>query len=123
MAGPDRAGLLTGARLTDLARLQAGAWDRAQNAISFNQKKTGGAVWVPVHPGLAARLSELPGVGKAPLLPRLSGKATSGKSGLSAQFRKIMEKAGIAPGIARARPGARRPQRQTTPGTCPAAPA
>ena len=99
-------GYYTGARLTDLARLTWGAWDRGQNAIGFKQKKTGGAVWVPVHPGLAARLSELPaGIAKAPLLPRLATKGSSGKAGLSAQFRKAMERAGIAPGIARARPG------------------
>ena len=100
-------GFFTGGRLIDLSRLSWGAWDRDENGISFKQKKTGGAVMIPVHPELARYLAQLPaGVGKAFMLPRLSGKSGTGKSGLSMAFKRIMEHAGIEPGIARERAGA-----------------
>jgi integrase len=100
-------GFFTGGRLIDLSRLSWGAWDRGQDAISFKQKKTGGTVMIPVHPELARYLAQLPaGVGKAFMLPRLSGKSGTGKSGLSMAFKRIMERAGIEPGIARERAGA-----------------
>ena len=100
-------GYFTGGRLIDLSRIVWSAWDREQNAISFKQKKTGGAVFVPVHPALASYLAQLPaGVGRAPMLPRLSTKSGTGKSGLSMQFRRIMERAGIDAGVARERAGA-----------------
>jgi integrase len=99
-------GYFTGGRLIDLARLTWSAWDREQNAISFTQRKTGGAVTIPVHPELACSLERLPpGVGKAPMLPRLSSQSGRGRSGLSMQFRRIMLAAGIEPGIARERSG------------------
>ena len=99
-------GYYTGGRLIDLSRLVWSAWDREQNAISFQQTKTGGAVFIPVHSVLASYLAELPaGVGRVPILPRLSTKSGTGKSGLSMQFRRIMECAGIDAGVARQRAG------------------
>ena len=54
---------------------------RAENAIGFKQKKTGGAVMIPAHPGLCATSRQLPaGVGRAPMLPRLSAKSGTGKA-------------------------------------------
>jgi integrase len=101
-------GYFTGGRLIDLSRLTWGAWERGEeNAISFNQKKTGGGVTIPVHPELARYLNQLPGgVGKAFLLPRLATKSGAGKSGLSMAFKRIMAAAGIDAGIARERVGA-----------------
>ena len=39
------------------------------------------------------------------MLPVLSRKSGSGKSGLSMAFKRIMERAGIEPGVARERAG------------------
>ena len=99
-------GYFTGGRLIDLARLTWTAWDREANTLSFKQKKTGGLVVLPVHHELAQHLQRLPaGVGKASILPSLSVQSGRGRSGLSMQFRKIMERAGIDAGIARERSG------------------
>jgi integrase len=104
-------GYYTGGRLGDLSRLTWGAIDQKQNTISFRQKKTenksGGDVLIPIHPELGRYLSKLPrGIGKAPLLRRLSTKSGSGKSGLSMAFKRIMMAAGIDAGVARERVGA-----------------
>ena len=100
-------GFFTGGRLIDLSRLPWSAWDREQNVIRFKQRKTGGAVMIPVHPGLVGYLVVLPaGVGRAPMLPRLSAKSGTGKSGLSMAFKRIMAAAGIDAGVARERAGA-----------------
>jgi integrase len=100
-------GYFTGGRLMDLARLTWAAIDRSQQTITFRQQKTGGVVLVPIHAELTRYLDKLPrGIGKAPLLPQLSTKAGTGKSGLSNTFRKIMTKAGIEAGVARERVGA-----------------
>jgi integrase len=49
-----------------------------------------------MHSGFASWLSERPrGIGKAPVFPALAGKRLAGAMGLSAQFRGIVEKAGI----------------------------
>ena len=102
-----RSGYFTGGRLIDLSRLPWSAWDREQNVISFKQRKTGGAVMIPVHPGLVRYLAVLPaGVGRAPMLPQLSAKSGTGKSGLSMAFKRIMAAAGIDAGVARERAGA-----------------
>ena len=99
-------GYFTGGRLLDLARLTWGSVDRAKQTLCFKQKKTGGTVLIPIHPELWRYLKKLPpGVGQAPILRRLSKKSGTGKSGLSMSFRRIMEAAGIDPGIARARVG------------------
>jgi integrase len=98
-------GYFTGGRLIDLARLTWAAWDREANTLGFKQK-TGGLVVLPVHPELAQHLQRLPaGVGKASILPSLAVQSGRGRSGLSMQFRKIMDRAGIDAGIARERSG------------------
>jgi integrase len=100
-------GYYTGGRLMDLARLTWGAVDRTQNTIGFKQKKTGGDVVVPIHPELGRYLDKLSrGIGKAQILPSLSGKSGTGKSGLSLAFKRIMATAGIEAGVARKRVGA-----------------
>jgi integrase len=100
-------GFFTGGRLTDLSRLTWSAVDQKSNTISFRQKKTGGDVVIPIHPELGKYLSKLPrGIGKAPLLPHLSRKSGTGKSGLSMAFKRIMTAAGIEAGVARERVGA-----------------
>ena len=99
-------GCYTGGRLMDLSQLTWSAYDRETNTLGFRQKKTDSDVLVPVHEELARYLAELPaGVGKAPLLARLSAKSGTGKSGLSMAFKRIMERAGVAAGIAGERTG------------------
>jgi integrase/recombinase XerD len=99
-------GYYTGGRLTDLSQLTWSAIDRTQNTIAFRQKKTGTDVLIPIHPELARYLGVLPrGIGKAPLLPHLSTKRGTGKSGLSTTFKRIMTAAGIEAGVARQRVG------------------
>jgi len=101
-------GYFTGARLMDLSRLTWGAIDRQARTIAFRQKKTGGALLIPIHPDLGRFLSKVPiGIGRAPLMPSLADKSGTGKSGLSMAFRKIMVAAGIEAGIAREREGER----------------
>jgi len=91
-------GYYTGSRPMDLARLTWAAVDREKQAITFQQKKTGGVVVIPIHPELARYLDTLkPGIGRAPMLPKLSIESGTGKSGLSNSFRKIMDVAGIEP--------------------------
>jgi integrase len=101
-------GYFTGARLMDLSRLTWGAIDRQARTIAFRQKKTGGALVIPIHPDLERFLSKVQtAIGRAPLMPSLADKSGTGKSGLSMAFRKIMVAAGIEPGIAREREGER----------------
>jgi integrase len=50
------------------------------------------------------------GIGKAPMFPSLAGKAGSGKSGLSMQFKRIMERARIKGRLLRDATGAGRSQ-------------
>jgi site-specific recombinase XerD len=100
-------GYYTAGRLMDLSRLTWGSVDRQAQTIAFVQKKTGQAVLVPIHPSLAGYLDQLrQGVGKVSILPTLSKKSGTGKSGLSMAFRRIMDKAGIEAGVARERMGA-----------------
>jgi integrase len=59
-------------------------------------KKTGKRVVLPMHGDLAIWLSQRPrGIGKAPIFPSLACQPLNGGSGLSAQFRAIVARAGI----------------------------
>jgi integrase len=102
------AGYFTGGRLTDLARLTWSNIDLSERTILFVQKKTGAEVKVPIHPDLYDHLSLLPGVDgrpDKPVFPALFKKPGAGKSGLSMAFKRIMERAGIADGVARQKIG------------------
>lgn len=92
-------GFYTGLRLRDVSDL---LWDSIDTTaeerwfIRVIATKTGKGVAVPVHPELRRWLSEQPrGIGKAAVFPSLLGKYTGGKSGLSGQFKRLMEKAGV----------------------------
>jgi integrase len=61
---------------------------------------------VRLHPELADWLRSRPhGIGKAPVFAALTGKYTGGKSGLSGQFKRMMERAEIRGRILRAGSG------------------
>ena len=94
----------TGARLGDVANIQWSAVDLDKRLISFTPKKTkrGKKVLkIPLHPALEKQLLKSPGVGNAPLFPSLAGRGSGGAHGLSAEFKTIMQKAGVHGAIIR----------------------
>src|SRR5262249_23420359 len=89
-------GAYTGLRLRDVADLEWGAIDWKERKITVTARKTREDVTVPIHPQFASWLhKQTRGIGKAPVFPTLFGKSGAGKSGLSMQFKRIMERAGV----------------------------
>jgi integrase len=100
-----------GLRLRDCSELRWSAVDLPELTITVETQKTGKDVTVPLHPQFAAwLLKQTRGIGKAPVFPSLAGKSGSGKSGLSMQFSRIMDKAGIKGRLMREATGAGRSQ-------------
>jgi integrase len=97
----------TGARLQDVANMRWKSVDLQEQLISFRAGKTGENVTVPMHSGLHAYLLELPAPdsSKAFLFPSLAGMRTSGRSGLSMAFSRIMQKAKVKGEVIRERTG------------------
>jgi integrase len=101
----------TGLRLRDVTELRWNAVDIAEGTITVTTRKTRKDVTVPVHPQFAAWLKkQTRGIGKAPVFPTLAGKSGAGKSGLSMQFKRIMEGADIRGRILRQSTGEGRSQ-------------
>jgi integrase len=99
-------GFFTGLRLKDIANLTWDSVDLDNAFLKVRTAKTGKTVAVPLHPELADWLrSRNRGIGKAPVFPALTGKYTGGKSGLSGQFKRLMERAEIRGRILRAGSG------------------
>lgn len=95
-AGAVLLAVVTGLRLNDIANLEWGAIDLESGFLKVKTAKTGKAVAVPIHPELRLWLESVPrGIGKAPVFASLTGMYTGGKSGLSGQFKRLMERAGI----------------------------
>lgn len=89
-------GATSGLRLGDVVNLCWESVDLAGGLLQIETRKTGKSVVLPMHPDFAAWLSKRPrGIGKAPVFPELAGKLIAGRRGLSVQFRKIVEKAGV----------------------------
>jgi integrase len=101
------AGYFTGGRLIDLARLSWADIDLSERTIAFVQRKTGASVQIPIHPEFYEYLLELPKPNnpERPLFPKLFNKPGAGKSGLSMSFKRLMQRAGIADGVARKKDG------------------
>ena len=96
----------TGLRLMDGARLQWRNLDLTALQISIKTAKTGAKLKLPIHPALAKWLKEQPrGIGAAPVFPTLADKGGPGKSGLSMQFKRLMERAEVGAGMSREREG------------------
>lgn len=94
----------TGARLGDVVQTRWSMIDLKDGVIRFKPKKTkrkNVQVVVPIHPHLLPVLMAAPGVGAAFVFPVLADKDTGGVNGLSAQFSKIIKKAGIVVTITR----------------------
>jgi integrase len=94
-----------GARLQDVTNLTWDAVDLPGKLINYRARKNGKRVAVPIHRELESYLLELPAPdsGKAFVFPKLAGRRTGGRSGLSMTFSRIMARAHIAPGIVHAR--------------------
>jgi len=90
-------GYFTGARLQDVANVTWNAIDLPAHTITFRAQKGGRLVTVPIHPELESHLLTLPAPdsGKAFVFPKLAGKGTGGRSGLSMTFSRIMARAGV----------------------------
>ncbi len=88
----------TGLRLGDVATLTWADVDTAGAQGWFLRRKTlktRKEVAIPIHPSLRAFLEPWQGVGRAPLFRTLHGGKPGGNTGLSTQFKNLMEKAGI----------------------------
>ena len=104
-------GYTTGLRLRDCSDLQWENIDLKGGIITLQTKKTHKTVKVFVHPQFEKWLKkQTRGIGKAPVFPTLAGKTGAGKSGLSMQFKRIMEQAGIKGRLLREANGAGRSQ-------------
>jgi integrase len=104
-------GAYTGLRLRDVADLEWGAINWKEQKITATTRKTRKDVTVPIHPQFASWLQkQTRGIGKAPVFPTLASKSGAGKSGLSMQFKRIMERAGIRGRLLREAAGAGRSQ-------------
>jgi integrase len=89
-------GVTSGLRLRDVANLTWEAIDFQEGLLRTETEKTGAVVVLPLHPDFEAWLADRQrGIGKAFVFPMLAGKRIGGCNGLSAQFRKIMETAGV----------------------------
>jgi integrase len=89
-------GTTSGLRLGDVSNLCWNNIDLRAGLLRIETRKTGTTVVLPIHPNFASWLSGRRwGIAKAPVFPDLAGRRIGGCSGLSAQFREIVEKAGI----------------------------
>jgi integrase len=99
-----------GLRLGDIATLRWGAVDLAAGTITLTPQKTerlGKVLVLPIAEPLQTFLISHP-MGKADafVFPSLAKKRIPGRNGLSMDFRKIMDAAGVAAGVAREKLGA-----------------
>jgi integrase len=101
-------GATSGLRLGDIVRLQWGSVNLETDPetgllwglLRIETAKTGVLVVVPMHKDFIEWLSSsgqagLRGIGKAYVFPDLAGKRIGGTGGLSSQFGRLVEKAGI----------------------------
>ncbi|MGA8659688.1 MAG: site-specific integrase [Chthoniobacterales bacterium] len=106
------AGFYTGLRLIDITNLRWSNIDVAAGCITLyaqKSKRTKRRIIIPIHDDLADWLSSRPSSDvDGFIFPSLAGKAVGGSSGLSRQFRKIMEKAGVVGRVIRYGKGAGR---------------
>jgi integrase len=102
-------GYFTGLRLRDCSELQWGNVDMGEQIIKVKPHKTrrhGTTVTIPIHPRFMLWLrKQTRGIARAPVFPTLSGMDSGGKSGLSAGFTRIMDKAKIKGRLIRERNG------------------
>lgn len=112
--GMIRFGFYTGARLSDCARMKWGNVDLHARTLTFTPAKTatktkGRKVVQPMHEELHAWLMSQPAPDDddAFLFPSLANVGSSGHTGLSRRFLRIMEAAGVTAPLAREKGKAR----------------
>ncbi|HVX91079.1 MAG TPA: tyrosine-type recombinase/integrase [Candidatus Paceibacterota bacterium] len=89
-------GAWTGLRLADVANLTWGQVDLDAGVLTVTPAKTDKPIRQPMATELRAYLTTLPsGLGKRPLFPTLCGRITGREGGLSNEFGRLMERAGI----------------------------
>ena len=90
-------GYFTGARLGDCCRMRWADFDLMANWMTYRQSKTGEEVGQPIHLALLDHLEALAGTddGAEFIMPGMAAKRPSGRNGLSLQFKRIVEKAGL----------------------------
>jgi len=89
-------GYFTGLRLGDCSELRWSDIDLDKGIITVETRKTRKTVTVPIHPQFEAWLDkQTRGIGKAPVFTTLAGRSVGGNTGLSMQFKRIMERANI----------------------------
>ncbi|MEI6715670.1 MAG: site-specific integrase [Verrucomicrobiota bacterium] len=89
-------GYFTGLRLKDVTNLCWEAIDAEVGILRTTASKTGGHLTIPISGDLQKWLRAQPrGGSKTPIFTTLAGKSGTGKSGLSMQFKRIMERTGI----------------------------
>lgn len=103
-------GFTSGMRLSDVANLAWDNIDQENRVLHFRQGKTQSIddeeTVLGLHPDFEDYLKGLKVRAlTGPVFPSLAGCRSSGSSGLSAQFRRIMAQAGIQPEIIRSRTG------------------
>lgn len=92
-------GVYCGARLTDCTTMRWENINLAKRQICYYSTKNKKQIELPLHPSLYDYFISLKAKDKNEtyISPSLAGKSTSGKSGLSGAFTRLMESAGIDP--------------------------
>ena len=92
-------GVYCGARLTDCTTMRWENINLVKRQICYYSTKNKKQIELPLHPALYDYFKSLTTKDKNEtyISPSLAGKSTSGKSGLSGAFTRLMEKAGIDP--------------------------
>jgi integrase len=80
-----------------VANVAWSAIDLPVKTITYRARKTNKLVTIPIHPELENYLLELtaPDSGNVFVFPKLAGRCTGGRSGLSMTFSRIMARAGV----------------------------
>jgi integrase len=91
------AGYYLGARLSDAVSLRWDCVDLSRGLVHYTQGKTGRKVLAPIHQDLETQLLELAGSDNPGgyLCPTLAKTRPNGHLGLSAQFKRLMQAAGV----------------------------
>jgi integrase len=87
----------TGARLQDVANLHWSAIDSENGILTFQERKGDRKIVVGLHPDVSDWIARQPPLDdpEAFLFPTLANRSGGGQNGLSSDFRRIMEKAGV----------------------------
>ena len=93
------AGYYLGARLSDAVNLRWDCVDLSRGLVHYTQGKTDRKVLAPIHQDLETQLLAIAGSDNPGgyLCPILAKTRTNGRLGLSAQFKRLMQAAGVDP--------------------------